>query len=109
MKGEIPIPTIIGVLAALLLLIIGFYYLYTNIIPSQKTLTEQKCDVLLNTACQAYLQGTSAAVAFKNVPKECLGEGLGDLLDDCKNDKTDACRSICEVGWVGEIGELGAI
>jgi hypothetical protein len=106
MKGEIPITTIIGVVAVLLLLIIGFYYLYTNVIPSQKTLTEQQCDVLLKTACDSYKKQVqkNPKEAFKGVPEGCVGK---ELLDDCKEGNTNACEIICEVGEIGEPGGMG--
>jgi hypothetical protein len=48
-------------------------------------------------------------VAFKDVPKECLGGGLEELLDECKGGKAEACRTICDLGWIGEPEEFGAI
>jgi hypothetical protein len=100
-----------GVILVVLLLIVAVlvYYLYTNLVSSQKTLTGQQCDALLNTACQAYLRGTSPGAAFKNVPNECVDVEYRQLLSECKEGNRDACKIICELGIVGEPEEFGAI
>jgi hypothetical protein len=100
-----------GVILVVLPLIVAllFYYLYINFVSSQKTLTGQQCDALLNTACQAYRQGTPPGAAFKNVPNECVDVGNRQHLSACKEGNREACEIICELWIVGEPEEFGVI
>jgi hypothetical protein len=106
MKGDTPISMIIIGIVVLLIMIAFVYYLYTHLVPSQKTLTGQQCDFLLKTACDAYKKQVekNPKEAFSGVPEGCVEK---ELLRACIGGNTDACEIICEVGLVGEPGEMG--
>jgi hypothetical protein len=93
-----------GVILVVLLLIVAvlFYYLYTNFVSSQRTLTGQQCDILLKTACDTYMKQVqkNPKEAFRGVPEGCVEKGL---LRACINGDAEACEFICEFGWVGEV------
>jgi hypothetical protein len=100
MKGDTPISMIIIGIVVLLIMIALVYYLYTHLVPSQKTLTGQQCDVLLKTACDAYKKQTqkNPKEAFSGVPEGCVEK---EPLNACKGGDTSVCDTICAQEIVG--------